>query len=56
MKYDIMHRRRIFLLWRDKMEHVIDAINRCLQERMAKGHKVGMIGTEESVADTKQGV
>ena len=38
------------------MELVIDAINQMSAERMAKGHRVGVIGTQETVGRYKADV
>ena len=43
------------LIVEGKMDQVIETINRMAKEQISKGYKVGIIGTEESVASYKEG-
>ena len=55
MKYRHYAPKAELLIVEGKMDQVIETINRMAKEQISKGYKVGIIGTEESVASYKEG-
>ena len=55
MKYRHYAPKAELLIVEGKMDQVIEMINRMAKEQISKGYKVGIIGTEESVASYKEG-
>ena len=55
MKYRHYAPKAELLIVEGKMDQVIETINRMAKEQIGKGYKVGIIGTEESVASYKEG-
>lgn len=55
MKYRHYAPKAELLIVEGKMDQVIETINRMAKEQISKGYKVGIIGTEESVASYKDG-
>lgn len=55
MKYRHYAPKAELLIVEGKMDQVIETINRMAKEQIGKGYKVGIIGTEESVASYEEG-